>query len=159
MKTFVAAIACLVIFACRTAAPPPISPFGAGADDLVKRTTELNQAFALRDSAKLETLMAPEYQFHFIDHRMMGTLQATPNAPRGKWAADAFAQLSNGPLEASTVDVRVIGDVGVVVSHYRWSGTYRGEGFRYEGYMTDVWVKRLGRWQVLVSSASLLPPC
>jgi hypothetical protein len=47
------------------------------------------------------------------------------------------------------VDVRIYRDLGVVVSYYKWG--------QYEGYMTDVWIRRARRWQLLVSSADVLP--
>jgi hypothetical protein len=56
------------------------------------------------------------------------------------------------------VDARIIGDVGVVVSHYQWSGSYRSKSFNREGHLTDEWVRRRGRWQVLLSSATLIDP-
>jgi hypothetical protein len=151
-------LAALMAASCRTAAPPPpIATSGEGTKELAQKGRELNQAFALRDTAAIERLLAPEYVFHFIDQNMTGALAATPNAPRGRWVGEAFAHLSNGPLESSVVDVRLVGDVGVVVSHYRWSGTFNGTGFRYEGYITDTWVRRQGEWQVLLSTATLLP--
>jgi hypothetical protein len=147
----------LLLAACRTAAPPALT-FGEGTKELAASARELNQAFAVRDTATIERLLAPEYVFHFVDNNMHGTLAATPNAPRGRWVGELLARLSNGPLESSLVDVRVVGTLGVAVTHYRWSGSYSGVGFHYEGYITDVWVLRGGKWQTLLSTATLLPP-
>lgn len=124
----------------------------------MKVAREFNQAVSLRDAAKIRSLLAGEYILHFTDRDMTGSLLSSPIAPRGQWVIDALADLSNGPLEWSIVDGRVIGDVGVVVSHYRWSGSYRSKAFNREGYLTDVWVRRGGRWQILLSSATLIDP-
>ena len=157
MKSSLLVLTLLFLAACRTAAPPALT-FGEGTKELTASARALNQAFAVRDTAAIQRLLAPEYGFHFIDNNMHGTLAATPNAPRGQWVGEMLGRLSNGPLESSLVDVRVVGNLGVVVSHYRWSGSYSGVGFRYEGYITDVWVLRDGKWQALLSTATLLPP-
>jgi len=158
MKVPAAVLVALLVMSCRTASPrQPIATFGEGTKELAQKGRELNQAFALRDTAAMERLLAPEYVFHFTDHNMTGTLAGTPNAPRGRWVGEAFTHLSNGPLESSLVDVRIVGDTGIVVSHYRWSGSWDGTGFQYEGYITDTWVRREGQWQVLLSTATLMP--
>lgn len=155
-RAFSFALALLLAPGCRTA-PPPVSQFGAGTEELVKRQNEFNQAFSLRDAAKLESLMAPEYTFHFYMQDVTGSARPAPNAPRGKWSGDLFARLSNGPLEWSLVDARIHGGLGFVVSHYRWMGAFDGRSFLYQGYITDVWIRRSGTWKILESSASLLP--
>lgn len=127
-------------------------------DELVQRTEEFNTAFSLRDADRLQRLMVPEYTFHYIDQSTVATLRAIPNAPRGKWPAELLRRLSNGPLEWSLIDARIVGNIGIVVSHYRWSGSLSGQAFRYEGHITDVWVRRQGEWRILLSTADLLPP-
>jgi hypothetical protein len=143
---------------CQTPPPPAVSPFSAGTEELVAKSKELNRAFTARDAKAAEALLAPEYTLHFIDKNMRGSIAPAPNAPRGKWLADLFSRLSNGPLEWNLVDARVYGNLGVVVTYYRWSGTRDGRHFAYEGYITDVWIRRSNRWQVLESHADLLPP-
>lgn len=127
-------------------------------DELVQRTEEFNKAFSLRDVDALQKLMVPEYMFHYIDQSTIATIRAIPNAPRGRWPADMFARLSNGPLEWSVIDARIVGNFGIVSSYYRWAGSFNGQSFRYAGYMTDVWVRRRGEWRILFSTADLLPP-
>ena len=142
--------------ACQHQVSPRVEGFGAGSKDLLARARELQQAITLRDSAKAESMLAPEYTLHFIDRYMQGSLQKSPGAPRGKWLADAFKHVSNGPLEWAINDVRVYEDIGVVTSHYRWIGTYYNQGFQSEGFITDVWLYRDGRWQLLSSTADFL---
>ena len=124
----------------------------------MQKERALNQAFAVRDASAIQELIAPEYAFHFIDGHVSGSLQGTSIAPRGKWVEDSFRNLSNGPLESSVVDARRVGNVGIVISHYRWSGSYHGAGFQYVGFVTDVWVRRAGSWYLLASHAQLSPP-
>lgn len=146
----------LLAAGCRTAAPP-VSPFGAGTEEIVAKSRELNRAFTAGDAAVAQALMAPEYAFHWVAPKMHGRLMSTPNAPRGKWSEELFQRFRGGPLEWSTVDARVYGNLGVVVSHYRWIGSWDNQSFTYEGYLTDIWIRRSGRWQVLESHASLVP--
>lgn len=149
--------AALLLPACARTPSPLVATFGAGTEPLVAAVRQLNQAFALSDVRKIETLLAPEYSFHYTDHESRGSLQATPNAPRGRWIETIFRQLTNGPLQSSVVDARVHRDLGVTITHYHWTGAWNGTAFQYEGYITDNWIHRGGKWQLLSSSANLMP--
>jgi ketosteroid isomerase-like protein len=149
----VAALLALFAVGCRT------TPISRGTDELLRAEREFNAAFTLKDTATLERLMAPDYSFQYIDTTMGGTLQATPNAPRGRWAAEMLKHVSNGPLRWSIVDSRIIGgNTGVVVAHYKWIGTWDSRTFQYEGYITDVWVRQGGKWKIVMSSANAMAP-
>jgi len=126
-------------------------------DPLVQRTIEFNKAFSTRDAETLQRLMDPEYTFHYIDQASNATLRAVPNAPRGRWAAGLLQKLNAVPMEWALIDARIVGNTGIVVSHYRWWGTFGGQSFRYDGHLTDVWVKRHGEWRILLSTSDLLP--
>ena len=159
-RTFLtAALVAAVSFeaGCARRPAPLVAPIGAGTEELVARTRQLNQAFAYRDARAIEGLLAPEYVFHYTDHVSRGALQATPNAPRGRWIEKVFDQLTSGPLQASIVDARVYGEMGITITHYKWQGAWNGAGFQYEGYITDTWIRRGGEWRLLASSANLMP--
>jgi hypothetical protein len=156
----VTAVLIAAVFFCAACARKPaplVASFGAGTEELLARTRQLNQAFALRDARTIETLLAPEYTFHYTDHMSRGALQATPNAPRGRWIGKAFDQLTNGPLASAIVDARVHGETGITITHYKWQGAWNGVPFQYEGYITDTWIRRGGKWELLTSSANLMP--
>lgn len=143
---------------CRSAVGPSVPRKGPGTEALEKHAYELNDAFMAKDLRKLESFFAPDYYFFFTDHNTHGSLQGMPNAPRGRYPGNILSKLDGGFQEYNIVDVRVYGDFGVVVSHYKWSGTFMGESFDYRGHITDVWVRREERWWILSSSASLIPP-
>ena len=147
----------LLTLGCRSAPLPAVNSFGAGSKELLRRSHELNTAFATRDTAKFQSLLAPEYTLHFIAPALRGEMPAMPFAPRAKIVAKFFADLSNGPLEWSSVDVRVYGDFGVVTSHYRWRASYKSSPFDVEGFITDVWIQRDGEWKILNSTVDVLP--
>ena len=148
--------ACLVLLvaACRTSVPSAPN-FGPGTDALVAVERELNEAFMQRDARRIDALLAPEYAFHYIDYRMRGSLQATPTAPRGRWIAPFFDKVTGGPLMTSIVDVRRYGDLGVVTTYYDWQGSFMNTPFQYSGHVTDVWIRRGRKWQLLASSTNL----
>ncbi len=158
-NSLTAALIAAVLFcaACAGKPAPLVTSFGAGTEALVERTRQLNQAFAVRDARAIEKILAPEYTFHYTDHAWRGALQATPNAPRGRWIEKAFDQLTNGPLQSSIVDARVHGETGITITHYKWQGAWNGVAFQYEGYITDAWIRRGGKWVLLASSANLMP--
>ena len=124
-----------------------MAAFGGHSKDLTNRVRELHEAITHRDAQKIESLMWPEYIFHF---NSPGTRVAlSPPAPRGVWLAKAGADLTNGPLLWSAVDTRIYGDFAIVVSRYHWQGAYRGQAFDYEGFITDVWLSKNGEWKLL----------
>ena len=157
MRRFFAAAALLLFGACSSTSQPKIDGFGPGTEQLLEHAREINQAFAVRDAKAIEALLAPEYTFHFVDRTVNGTLRAVPNAPRGRWIDSVFSKLSNGPMQSSIVDVRVYGDIGIVINYYKWSGAWSGQPFQFEGHITDVWVRRGRKWQLLVSTSTLAP--
>ena len=127
------AIALILLAACTSA--PRVEPFGPGTQEVVERAHALDRAFLENNQKALDDLLAPEYQFHFIDHDM----SAAPNAPRSRGAAGP-------PMSSSILDVRTYGPFAIVISHYTWA--------RYEGNLTDVWIRRERKWQLLSSASS-----
>jgi ketosteroid isomerase-like protein len=55
------------------------------------------------------------------------------------------------------VDVRPYGDVAVVLSRYEQEASVAGARRSGEFLLTDVWVRRDGRWQVVARSSVMLP--
>lgn len=51
-------------------------------------------------------------------------------------------------------DIHVYGDMAVSNSRYWQRATYKGEDLSGEFYVTDIWVKRDGRWQVVTRHSS-----
>jgi ketosteroid isomerase-like protein len=143
-------IAAMALAACRTSQKPDT-------EELIRLEKELNAAFTLKDAAALERLMARDYTFHYIDTNMNAKLQATPNAPRGRWAAEMLKRVSNGPLEWFPVDARITGDTAIVVGRYKWTGAWDAQAFQYEGFITDTWVRQRGTWKILLSTATVNP--
>jgi ketosteroid isomerase-like protein len=52
-------------------------------------------------------------------------------------------------------DVRVYGDTAVSNSRYRQKATFKAQDLSALFYLTDVWVNRDGRWQVVTRHSSI----
>jgi hypothetical protein len=109
---------------------------------------ELEHAWALAmkkpDLPVLEELLAPEYRLTFA---------ADPRAPRaisrGEWFA-ALEKMSFGEYSFSEVNEVDYGNRGVVHMRARFHDwIFDGTLLPVEYVLTDVFVKRQGRWQVI----------
>ena len=54
-------------------------------------------------------------------------------------------------------DIHVYGDTAVSNSRYRQEATFKDEDVSVVFYLTDVWVEREGRWQVVTRHSSIAP--
>ena len=100
-----------------------------------------------RDAAALERLMGEEFRLAsgrgvFVD--------------RAEWLRMAFEEIEVESFAYSDVSVRAYGDVAVMQSRWRQRARLRGEDWSGEGLLTDVWVRRDGRWQVVARHSSLV---
>jgi ketosteroid isomerase-like protein len=68
---------------------------------------------------------------------------------RGEWLDVTRDSYAIDSFEFADVDVRVYGEVAVVRSHYRQRGKMGGEDRTTAYLMTDVLVRRDGRWQAV----------
>jgi ketosteroid isomerase-like protein len=59
-------------------------------------------------------------------------------------------------LEFERLDVRLYGDVALVLCDYRQTGALGGEARSGTFVITDTWVRRDGRWQVAARSSILI---
>lgn len=58
-------------------------------------------------------------------------------------------------FEYTESDIHVYGNMAVSNSRYRQKANYKGEDLSGIFYLTDVWVKREGRWQVVTRHSSI----
>lgn len=64
-------------------------------------------------------------------------------------------------IEAMAIDdvlVRFVGDVAIVTGRTRATGSYRGQSGSVTLRFTDVFTRRGGRWQIVVSHGSTVAP-
>jgi len=102
-----------------------------------------------KDAIAAERLLADDYVFLQADGNVSNKAQniAVIRDP-------AFVCQS---LVTEDVTVRVYGDAGVVTGRVVMHATYGGQDVGGEFLYTDVWARRGGRWQTVVSQATRRP--
>src|SRR3546814_10746613 len=97
------------------------------------------------DKARLEALMAPGFVLHTAHPDY-------PETSRERWLDNLFNHLRIDEWEQTNISAHTYGDVGVVTSAYRWSGSMYEQPFDAKGHCTDVWQLRDQQWQVVSRS-------
>ena len=86
---------------------------------------------------ELREIMAPDYQLLVWD-----ALRAP--VPLERW----LAYRVDFHFEYDALSAQVLGEIGVVYSRFWWEGTIEGEPFFDAGFLTDLWRRHGGSWQV-----------
>ncbi len=102
-----------------------------------------------KDAAAAERLLADDYVFLQADGQVSSKAE--------NMAVLRDPQFVCESLTTEDVKIRVFHDVGVVTGRLIMRATYRGQDVGGEFLYTDVWVKRRGRWQTVVSQATRRP--
>lgn len=119
------------------------------AAELVRLSKTWMDAMMRHDSATLENIMGAEYKLKKGD--------GTVVAERAMWLNNLFNHLKISKFEQSAFSAEVFGNVGIVTSMYSWAGTMHNNQFDSKGHITDVWLKRSNRWQVVSRTAVPFP--
>ncbi len=115
-------------------------------EEVAKAEHEWAAAIAHRDQAVCERILGGEYTLTVGD--WVGGF-----IPRNEW----LRTLSVYVVESHAFDdlrTHVYGDVAVVKARYRQQATVAGQDRSGTFLLTDVWVKRGGRWQVVARHSS-----
>lgn len=115
------------------------------AHELVGLSHELVQAVQRHDTGRLEELLASEF-----------SLQGAA----GQLERDGFLAAAAGPYRIDEyayeeIDPEVYGDSAVVVSRYRQAASLEGRDVSHRMHVTDVWVRRDARWQIVRRHATV----
>ena len=129
-----------------------VSPGGQPKAGQELQTLEQAWADAVKhqDIGKIDRMQAEEYEFTdpagqvWTKARELGTIKS------GDLTIDSF--------EVSDVKVRLYENTAVVTLHIVWHDQFRGNDISGPQRMTDVFVKRDGRWQCVASQATRIPP-
>ena len=106
------------------------------------------EAVQRRDRAMLESLVGPEFTL---------TSATTGVVPRAAWLQSALTAYLVEWFEFERMDVDLYGHVAVVNARYSQRAVWEGEPLAYTFLLTDVWVSRDARWQVVARHSSPLP--
>ena len=99
-----------------------------------------------RDVGKIDRLQAEEFVFTDPAGRTWTKARALDSIKAGDLEIDSF--------ELSDVQVKIYGKTAVVAFAITWNGRFQGNDISGPQRMTDVFVKRAGRWQCVASQAT-----
>mgnify|MGYP000194448575 CR=1 FL=1 len=120
----------------------------AVAHELVELSHELVDAVVRHDLERLEELLAAEF---------------TLDGAAGALDREEFLEAAAGPYRIEEfaydeLDLEVYGNTAVCVSRYRQVARLDGRDVSGDLHVTDVWVRREGRWQIVRRHASPAGP-
>jgi len=102
-----------------------------------------------QDGDKIDRLQADEYVFTGPSGNLWTKTRELDTIKSGDLAIDAF--------ELGDVTVRLYDNTAVVTFRIVWHGHFRETDISGPQRMTDVFVKRAGRWQCVASQATRIP--
>jgi ketosteroid isomerase-like protein len=121
------------------------------ASDIRRLEAAWGAAFLANDYRTVESIVAPEYKLMRVED---GRAQFTD---RADWLANS-KRLAFHEFEADVKDVVVTGNTAVATVEGRWKISRADRGTRDERFiLSDTWVKRNGRWQVVFRHSSPMP--
>jgi hypothetical protein len=108
-------------------------------DELVALSHELVRTVQMHDTGRLDELLADEFTLDGA----AGNLgrEELLEAAKGAYAIEDFAY--------QEIDPEVYGNTAVVVSRYRQSAQVGQKDASGDLRITDVWIRRDGRWQIV----------
>jgi len=112
--------------------------------ELVELSHELVRSVQEHDQARLAELLADEFTLLGAAGELdrAGLLEAAG----GTYEIDSFSY--------DEIDSEVYGNTAVLVSRYRQAGRFAGADVSRDLRVTDIWVRRDGRWQIVRRHAS-----
>ena len=118
---------------------------GTVEQELVELSHEVVRAVQRHDLARLEELLGAEFS-------LLGAA--------GELDREEFLEAASGPYEIDDfsyeeIDPQVYGNTAVIVSRYRQHARLDGRDLTHELKVTDVWVRRDARWQLVRRHATV----
>ena len=101
---------------------------------------EWMDAWLRRDGDVCERILGDD----FVLTSARGTLMSKP-----EWLAGAMGPIVGQSFHWDDLRVRVFGDMAIVHARTRQSASVAGQDWSGRFLITDVWARRVGRWQVV----------
>ncbi|HLW89515.1 MAG TPA: nuclear transport factor 2 family protein [Terriglobales bacterium] len=111
---------------------------------LEKKWTE---SYKQRDVGILSSLLAEDFIITIEDGSTYGKT--------GYISHSADSSVHVDVAELSELKVRLHGDTAVVTGAYHETGESKGKHYEYRDRLTDVWMKKDGKWRVIASHYSV----
>jgi hypothetical protein len=116
------------------------------AHELVELSQTVVRAVQEHDGARLEELLAAEFTL----------LGAAGDLDRDELLAAAAGSYVIDDFAYEEIDPEVYGDTAVVVSRYRQVARLDGRDLTHALRITDIWVRRRARWQIVRRHATIV---
>ena len=121
------------------------------AADIRAREAAWEKAFKTGNHAYLRSLLAPEFRLMRAEN---GRILMTS---RAQWF-DRLSSYTFHEFEARVVDVAAAGNTAVATVEGHWKVGIPGRGVREENFiLSDTWVRRRGKWQVVYRHSTPSP--
>jgi ketosteroid isomerase-like protein len=115
--------------------------------ELVKMENEWARAWQLPDPGALETIVGDDFT--------LTSSSSKGEITNKRQYIDSTLKLVRGDgFSFEKLNVRIYGDTAVINAQFQQTATFAGHDWSGEFLLTDVWVKRNGRWQVVARHAS-----
>lgn len=118
-------------------------------EELRRLNAAVSEMQVRKDVAAATRLLADDYVFLQADGQVSNKAQNIAGLGDPAFVCES--------LTTDGVEVRVFGDVGVITGRAHFRAKFKGQEVDDELLYTDVWVKRQGRWQNVVSQATRRP--
>jgi ketosteroid isomerase-like protein len=115
--------------------------------ELVKKENEWARAWQLPDPAALENIIADDFT-------LISSLSKGEVTNKRQYIDSTLKLVRGDGYSFVRMTVRIYGDTGVINAQFQQNATFAGHDWSGEFLLTDVWVKRNGRWQVVARHAS-----
>ena len=113
--------------------------------ELVELSHDLVRAVQEHDQSRLETMLAREFTLLGAAGEL--DREGLIDAAAGSYVIEDFAY--------EEIDPEVYGNTAVIVSRYRQTARLDGQDVSARLHMTDVWIRRDGRWQIVRRHATI----
>jgi len=125
-------------------------PESANATEAFRRyTQEWMDAIRTRDRAALEAFLAPEFR--------LTSARSDQWIDRDRWLELALAEVEMVSFTVEEMETVLVDDTAVVWSRISQEAKVSGEDWSDRFMLTDVWVRRDDRWQVVARHSSQPP--
>jgi Domain of unknown function (DUF4440) len=119
--------------------------------EISRREDEWMAAWLRRDMQSASNILADEFT-------LTSSLSTGELMTKAQWLAGATTTHLGQAYHFDRIDVRVYGQTALANVWYHQQATVRGNDWSGNFLMSDLWVRRDGRWQVVARHASWLKP-
>jgi uncharacterized protein (TIGR02246 family) len=146
-RIIIAASVVVLVLTVAVQAQTPVQTQTQSVEEEIKKLEkEIGHAWAARDVASYDRILADDYMWTDFDGTVWTKAQDLEDLKSGTVVNTSYA--------VDDWKVRVYGDAAVVTGRTTVKETWKGKDVSGQYRYTDTWVKRGGRWQLVASHTS-----